>query len=484
MPPRRRQTLCPNCSKPSWNQRLTGLCDRCVVAKRLCLGCQELKLIQHQIPPRCSSCTRKAVTAPFFMRLESDFRPLSEYNRMLFQLYIKCIRSLKDPYQHQHRAKRFKAWLETHHVERLGSWSQIREYSEAFRKEQEFKSYRCCPFRRVGYMLAGLGALPQNYDEISRHIELQLERFPENIRPIISRYRDVLQKSRRASRTIQASLYFLADLQLWASQHYRADLLTLNSVMFEAYLSNFKMERKPCMRRFFTLQYGVRRFYEWCRIEKLVLNNPCPKPKESRRQPRATICTEEQTRKILRRVRSRESDPEDALVVMLTLFFGLTKEDLRNATLREQGDQITVVLRRRPLTRGKRYYNRPEQLPLPESPEWIRALQKRFLVVWQRRFRSTLNPMGIPMLILPKRSNFVRPCNQHRIHLMVTRFTKEATGVRIPHQILRQTCGHIYSTQSDASVLSSLGWSRLSASFFAWKPRVYYTGSCGTRAST
>jgi hypothetical protein len=220
-------------------------------------------------------------------------------------------------------------------------------------------------------------------------------------------------------------------------------------------------------------QYALRRFYEWCRSEKLILANPWPKPQRRALRGAVCVCTEREFKKLGAYIRSERSDPEGALVLFLILFFGLTKNDLRFATVRIDAEGLVILLRRPPPTQGRRAYNRASELKLPASPPWCEQLQRRFIAYWRRRFDESTNPMRLPLLILAKHQCATRACNPEKIRELVLRVSSEAVGRAITSQVLRQTCAHLYAQRSDASILTALGWSRLTAFSYTWRPRIF-----------
>ena len=164
-------------------------------------------------------------------------------------------------------------------------------------------------------------------------------------------------------------------------------------------------------------------------------------------------------------------------MLALILFYGMQIEDLRYAKIESFSEQLSLQLRRKPLSRGKRYYNRQSTLKLSQKPNWFLSLQKKFYLKWLEHYQKTKKSYPQHWLCLPYHYNYNRPLSYDTLHKRIQQATLAATGKTIPAKILRQTCGHIYSRNQDASVLTTLGWSPQFAFHYTWLPRQYYTPS-------
>ena len=61
------------------------------------------------------------------------------------------------------------------------------------------------------------------------------------------------------------------------------------------------------------------------------------------------------------------------------------------------------------------------------------------------------------------------------MRVRVYKATQEATGENIHLSVLRRTSGHIHSMRGEASILTTLGWSRDYATDFIWRQRRLYS---------
>ena len=140
-----------------------------------------------------------------------------------------------------------------------------------------------------------------------------------------------------------------------------------------------------------------------------------------------------------------------------------------------QGESsLQLTLRRPKKTRGKKFYNREQILKLPSEPTWFLELQKRFTETWTEHRSKIKSPCLYAPLILPRNHHHNRPPSDTLVQRRINRATLAATGQPIPTRILRQTCGHIYSMNNDASMLSRLGWSTSFSFQYTWRPRCYF----------
>lgn len=440
---------------------------------KICSVCQKVKKLYKINPPVCSHCWFKAVAIPKLKILEKKFKSPSDYNLLIFQLYIKYLCCLNSPNQFISESIKFSAWLENNKLEKINSWAQIDFYTQQFKLFYSPNNLKGGPFPRVAFMLVRLGVLPVKHDLLMFQIEVQIKRFKKSTTKTMILFTDYLRKGRRSSLTIHQNLKCLANLEEWRdSQSHGADIFSMDLIAMEKYLYFLKVEKNCPSASMITFQYDIRRFYEWCKLNKLIITNPCPIPTIKRPERLCRICTEKQFQALLKYIKNKNTDPEIALVLYLILLMGLKSEDLKSAQLKIEDGMVTVLLKQKSLTVGQKFHNRKPQITLPQA-SWHLELQKRFIPFWIEKNRNSSNPFSIPLLLLPKMGP-VRPCTQNKIFKLITKGTIDATGKSIPYSILRQTCAHLYSSKNDSSILSSLGWSRLVASNYAWRTRIFY----------
>ena len=162
-------------------------------------------------------------------------------------------------------------------------------------------------------------------------------------------------------------------------------------------------------------------------------------------------------------------------VRVLVLLFGFTPRQLAQVQCAEQNGSLELTFRRKPASYGRRFYNREQILKLPVTPVWFFNLQKRFHAQWQNRYEKTKKTYPHKPLLLPHHHNYNRLLSSDEARERIKVATHAALGHYIQARILRQTCGHLYSKNGDASILSRMGWSAQFAFCYTWAPRIYYS---------
>ncbi len=216
-------------------------------------------------------------------------------------------------------------------------------------------------------------------------------------------------------------------------------------------------------------------FYRFLKSNRHIVVNPAESVIVSRSPGQLTVCDESQIKKIFAFIKTPKSDPQQALLLSLILFYGWSREDLRLATLcMEDQATLNIVHHRTQRTKGRRLYNRPQKLQLQSSPDWFFKLQRRYYLHWLNIYKKTKWTYPRQSPILPPRGNHNRPVSSEYVATLIAQATIAAVGVPIPVRILRQTCGHLHSTRQDSSLLTRLGWSAQFAFHYTWLPRQHY----------
>ena len=74
----------------------------------------------------------------------------------------------------------------------------------------------------------------------------------------------------------------------------------------------------------------------------------------NRSQRYLNICSEHTIKQLFEYIKNPKSNPEDAMLICLILFFGFTVEDLVFAQITNLHDSLGIILRRKPLSFGKK----------------------------------------------------------------------------------------------------------------------------------
>jgi hypothetical protein len=111
------------------------------------------------------------------------------------------------------------------------------------------------------------------------------------------------------------------------------------------------------------------------------------------------------------------------------------------------------------------------------EPKWLFDLQKRYVRRWQTQYEAVRKNFPLRPLILHKQGLHNRPLRTLAIQKRFEKATHLATGMFVPMNVVRRTCGHIYSIQGDAAILAEMGWSKDYSFDFMWRPRLLFTGN-------
>jgi site-specific recombinase XerD len=457
-----KQGLCQNNPFEGWYpKRLTRTCEKCGKTKNfrhndhLCDQC-------HAMPVNLA---KRDQLIPL---IESYLAP-SDYNQYLFDLYIRYLKRYVITPKHVVATRALIEFLQSRPLSVIRSWSTIYSLSEELNQRGKSPIPRGDPILKVGRMLEELGILPIRQTDRENLISRLIAGCPEAVAPVLRRYAEHLLKLRQRSRSRYSAIRSIFEVQCWLAKHRPgADLLTANRKDIEQYVSRLGNQDRSGIRR-----YVLRRFYRWARSEKLVLMNPLDGmvlPKSIRR---ICVCTDSQIRKIESFVKRQDSEPEHALILTLTLYWGLSVSDLARASLEIHGSQMSIVLHREALSPRRQTHYRDQILKLPLCPTWLAELQKRYLQLWRERFEQVPKDFPVQPLILRKRSN------RHLDFRTVMDFYYEAviaaTGNKLPPNVVRRTSAHIHTRYGDASLLAKLGWAQRHCHDFSIYPRTYFS---------
>jgi hypothetical protein len=419
----------------------------------------------------CNSCFSRAeaqASRDGLSELVRAFKAPSAYNQHLLDLYVKYLKRHKVTRQHRVSTQALMQWLESRPLPAIRSWSEVMALSEEFKKAKKLAPTSVCPFVKIGRMLQELGVLPIREIDREHQIEKLMGTCPEEISLIFRRYYAQLRKMKYRSISQYGTIRTLVEVQYWLSQNRpEYSLLTVSAEILKQYVLSLGNQDRGGIRR-----YILRRFYRWLCLEKLALFNPMEGiaiPKSIRK---LCICTDHQIRQIEKFVKNPKSDPEQALLLTLSLYWGFNAKDLAFASIEIHDSQIWILVHRQPLTRGRHSHYREQVLKLPLEPAWLGQLQKRYIRLWRERFEQIQKSFPVQPLVLGSMSN------RHLTSTVVMEFFYEATiaatGVRIPPSVVRRTSAHIHTRYGDASRLAKLGWAQRHCHDFAIYPRTYF----------
>jgi hypothetical protein len=398
--------------------------------------------------------------------------PSSPYPQLIFDLYLTYIRRYNLKYHHLRQAKKLCAILESDPPQPFKSWFQVYQYDEKYPLPHKPGNKKGHAILKIGFMLEELGVLAPREDELGRQLENLLTAFTVKERECLELLLESLKTRRREQGTLHHCLMVLKNFKLWLGAD--TDLLTINQQTIERYLQSLREQNKNLV--FIRSTFcALNQTYRFWKFQKIILVNPCQKVKTSRPSIKLSVVSDEQTKQLIDFIKRQDSDPESALILTLVLFYAFRSVDLAHAHVLFQNDSFSIILRRKPTSYGRRFYNREQCLILPQTPSWFLNLQKKFLAEWQERYAKTKKTYPHKPLLLPYHHNYNRPLSTTKVRERIKLATIAATGHYIQARILRQTCGHLYSKNGDASILSRLGWSPQFAFCYTWAPRTYFS---------
>jgi hypothetical protein len=286
---------------------------------------------------------------------------------------------------------------------------------------------------------------------------------------MMRRYGEHLQKAKYRNLSRYGTIRTIIEMQQWLGKNRpEFNLLTVNQEIVGQYILALNDQDRSGIRR-----YVLRRFYRWAQSEKRVLVNPLDGMPMHQSIRKLCVCTDHQIRQIESFVKNQKSDPLHALLLTLSLYWGLSAKDMALASIEIHDSQISVMHYRQPLSRRRQTHYREQILKLPLIPDWLAQLQKRYIRVWRERYEEVPKSFPVQPLVLARRNN--RHLNSTKVMLLFYEATIAATGSKIPPNVVRRTSAHIHTRQGDASGLTKLGWAQTRCHDFSIYPRTYFS---------
>ncbi len=416
----------------------------------------------------CYSCYQDQRIISKLYEIEKDFSPRSEYNDNIFNLYLSYIKRYRLSYSIKNQVLSFTRILEKDEIVTIKSWFDIYCLSDTYCLYQRNSTAKGCAFIKVGKMLQELGVLPPRESEIDRQIQTQFSYF--HCKKLPQEFSEALQKIATSKDTILDYLYALKDFSLWLFHAKQKDLIEASTFDISEYIEIILPRNHS--HNYVRLRYHhLKRYFEWLFYKNYISTNPYPKIKINRNHVKINIIDEHTIQKLFAFIRNKNSNPEQALMITLGLIWGLQTIELAQAQIiiREKG--FDIKLRRKELTKGKKYYNRPEVIILPKTNNWFLNLQKRYLIYWQQHYDKIKKTYPISPFFLHRTFHSTNFLCTDVIRHRFQDATMAAVGKKITNKVMRQTCGHLASLSGDASMLSNLGWSDQFAFHYTWLPR-------------
>jgi site-specific recombinase XerD len=420
----------------------------------------------------CDECYRNSLFQIKHVALVSLAKIEWAYNQHLFSLYLKYINRYRIRGEQVRTTRLLIKFLELKKLNPMRSWSDVSKTRELFMQFHQLKKVppKGCPIEKTAYVLQELGILPVREEDHAVYVKRALERTDDAFSLIIRSYLGDLRQQRRCMRSLHGTFKMINDLYLWLKARGCQDLFSVSEELAQEYLLS-----RPTKDRGGVLRQVLNKFYRWAILKRKTIFNPFAKIAGLARQPSLEVCSNIAIKQIERFIKQSTSDPESALILCLIFYYGLTATDLAMATLDTHSGTLKIILHRGELSYGHNIHKRDQILTLPSEPIWLGKLQKRYLILWQKRFEKIKQNFPSSPLLLRTDSRHGRPLRSLAVRDRVKRATKLSNGFEIPTSVIRRTGAHVYAQQVGASVLTQFGWSKDYSYDFVWRQRRLFT---------
>lgn len=410
--------------------------------------------------------------------IERSFEPASDYNKYIFDLYLRYIRRNQVDYNDCTQASKLKEYLETSPMKIIRSWSQIKALDLKnplkLNKTPHLKGY---VFKKIGHMLVELGVFDK--ENIDLRIENLIHQQHVKMHRILEDYLADLSNARRSKTTLIANLYEIKNINAWMLSNTECDdLLNLQEYQVSQYLDYVRAKYKPS--HLSNTVYRLNYFYRWCINRKITLHNPIPDLKLRFKPPKHTVVSKTDFENLRSFIKRDGEDPQLAMLIALTLFFGLTIEQMTNAQFFRLDHQYKITFKQV----HKSYKSRSQRsndLIFPDHPQWLLKLLLRFHQDWTNRSKTMKQSFARHPLFIHDNGLHNMGVSKNWLQSRFEKATTLATGHSIPFTVLRQTCGILHKNGHDASALQRLGWAQNSAFIYTWAPVTYFTPKSKTK---
>jgi hypothetical protein len=330
-------------------------------------------------------------------------------------------------------------------------------------------------------MLHGLGVLDVSWEEGTegrRQRKVLALLSPETaiaVKPFIK----MLQKNKRSPSTISIFLTAILHLELWLKTiDPNHGIMLACAVDIESYFDHLRRE-KGSANRIYNCHGLIKRFYRWACLEKRLLVDPARLISINKPPKSIEICSETDLDTLISFIKNSKTDPADAFLLSLVLYFGFSIRQLCLAQLAPgNGDPLRILLAACEPTCSRRFKRPADHLDLPSNPQWFLRLQKRYESHWLARY-ADVNKISVRRpLFLPEKKWYNAPLQPTSLYRRLKRATSTALGGRsIPWGVLHSSCGVLHTRYQDASILTKLGRSQQHAGSYVYIQKKIYSPS-------
>ena len=499
-----------------------SLCQGCWRKERngygICVRCKKFKAIQVKSSHICKQCYKDLLAPKALRDYVEGFKTPFRYNRILFETLSATIDWKAVNWKLDRRLRTFGRFLESYEFKEPLSWEAIEEALPALgpTRRNNPKQVRACLFG-LGHALAAKGKLePRETYVARRNALLPVARAPRRIQPLLEQYASWLCERRSKLSNVREHMEGLAGFWSWCDHRGIRSPAEVQVGLVKDYLLELCWQwqcsgcgaiagfdprnRNPprtCSRCSALHSFSkVKRysqntvrserakllvFFDWCKMSRIVLTNPVqisvPAPTPTIRHYSPDVI-----RSLCVYTAASASDPMEAMVLFLILFYALSVEELRHtripvvhplrqgALVPSLSEAYHLIVPKPSPSIGNRSPGRPDvRLDFPPSASsWLRDLLDRYE---QRRRQFARNPANEYLFVSTKSGRCNMPVSHVFLWNTVRRATLRVLSSACNPNTLRKTVGIVFADRVGAGVLRWMGWSEQQAFAYAWADR-------------
>ncbi len=517
---RSKKVTCTVCGKRCFSiTARQAICRRCWreahYERKLCQGCQRLKLIPDQKRSLCAECVEHRHAPERLKRFLADYSTAYPYNRLLFELLASNIDWKALTHERYNRYRRLGIFLQEHQLREPLTWETI------YALLADLKPTRNPIIQDIREALLELGDLLSASSKLEsrssylakRHALLPINNAPAPFQPVLHRYASYLL-SRRGITTGASHeiLDVLVGFYNWCqARGIQSPFMVTRSLIGEYFVTlRWQWECRDChgkmaldlsvsqppgycvhcgametlikVRRYaqstiYNHWVYLRRFFSWAKANRLVFANPVHELREKRLQTIKQY-PPEVIKQLIDYVAAPDADPIEAMALYLILFHAFSIWELRHALMPDLSltdghiqraplrEVYYIRLPKRFPSKRSRLYKRPRRwlgavtridFPSNAAP-WLKPLLERFDQVRQRRVKHLKLKSPYLFVALQGRTRTAVPISKTLIDDIVRRASFRVLHAACAPNRLRETVGAQYTDLLGPQTLRDLGW--------------------------
>jgi hypothetical protein len=504
------KATCSDCGKMCHSAQIgVHICYKCTLKKyngiKNCNKCGKDKLIQNKEHNICRQCYLGKSAPKLLQDYISRFASPFTYNNNLFRLVAAGVKWKHVTYWKYHCFRKFGEFLQAWEFKEPITWEQIKEaevelglaYKKRAKQVREILS-------DLGSLLASQDILEDYSKYLSRRSALSaIGAAPEQTHNILRRYAFWLKDHDRSWASIKKHTTALASFLSWCWLRKIESPGEVQRLHVTDYFlaKRWQWKCKNCNRKTVldslggkeptdcincgtteSMEYVVpnpkslralrsylKVFFDWARIERLVVINPVQEkievpPEQIKHYPTELI------QQLVTYITKPEADPLEAIVLYLIIAYAFTGWEIRHAQLPSLvaldndarcpslAEIYGVVVPKPEPSIGNHAPGRPDSFVKFRAKDalWLKPLLER---VQQYRKEILKGRESRYLLITRETTRNEKPVSRKTVYRLVRRASVIALGAACNPRTLRKTMGIIYTDRNNSSVLTWMGWS-------------------------